>query len=354
MKRYKLFLKGLLSVNILLILFVLMMGIKESNQKVQPVDASQINELESTTYVTPVGKTVGIYINTKGVFVIDTGCIKDCYGNVVSPAKNKLQTGDYILSLNGEEMNTKKQLIEAITTCQGKLLCFEVLREGEICNVEIQPVQTDMDTCKIGIWVRDDLQGLGTMTYVKNNQFTALGHSVNDTDVGSLLDISGGDIYEATIFGIDKGEKGEPGIIEGAISYDTDYILGHIEGNYVYGIYGEMTKKAQEEMESLKSMPVATVGEVEKGRAYLQSYVSGECQQYEVEIEGFHKNDNGDMEMEIKVIDPELLDLTGGIIQGMSGSPLVQNGKMIGAVTHVYVDDPTRGYGIFIENMLEH
>lgn len=360
MNQYKKFLKRLLIVNMLFILTVAGIGYKEEveEKKITEVSNNFYSEkrsnMESTERkVIPVGKTVGIYVNTKGILVIDTGEVTDMSGEKKTPAKNKLMPGDYVVELNGETVTTKKQLIQCITDCGGETLIFEVTRNGKETEVKIEPVETGVDTYKVGIWVRDDLQGLGTITYVEGNDFGALGHSINDTDTGDVLEVSGGEIYEADIFGVEKGTSGNPGVIEGMIAYQTENVVGNIEGNCLYGIYGQVNENFKETL-SEEGISIAYVDEVEKGKAYVQSYVSGKKELYEIEILNTHKNDNGDKEMEILVTDERLLSLTGGIVQGMSGSPIIQDDKLVGAVTHVFVDDPSRGYGIFIENMLEH
>lgn len=364
MQRYKSFLKWLLAANIMFILVVAGLGYREENQNKKIAEVYSALESGNQTdkqskkksnsqsqKVIPVGRTVGIYINTKGILVIDTGEVTDLEGKNVAPAKNKLMPGDYITKLNEVEMKTKKQLIEAITNCDGKTLVFQVIRNEESIDVKVEPVETGTNVYKVGIWVRDDLQGLGTVTYVEDETFGALGHSINDTDTGALLQVSGGEIYDADIFGVEKGTAGSPGEIEGMIAYQTENVVGHIDGNQLYGIYGTITDTFKEEIEQESLVEIASVDEVEKGKAYIQSYVSGKKELYEIEISNIHKNENGDQEMEIIVTDDNLIDLTGGIVQGMSGSPILQNGKLVGAVTHVFVDEPKKGYGIFVETM---
>ena len=364
MQRYKSFLKWLLTANIMFILVVAGLGYRKEyqNKEIAEVyntlqsggkEAEQSKEStnDQSQKVIPVGRTVGIYINTKGILVIDTGEVTDLEGKNVAPAKNKLMPGDYITKLNDVEMKTKKQLIEAITSCDGNPLVFQVIRNEECIDVKVEPVETGTDLYKVGIWVRDDLQGLGTVTYVEEDSFGALGHSINDTDTGELLQVSGGEIYEADIFGVEKGTAGSPGEIEGMIAYQTENVVGHIDANQLYGIYGTITDAFKEEIEQENPVEIASLDEVEKGKAYIQSYISGEKELYEIEIVNIHKNSNGDQEMEIIVTDDNLIALTGGIVQGMSGSPILQNGKLVGAVTHVFVDEPKKGYGIFVETM---
>lgn len=350
MKAYKVFLKCLLSVNIIFILVVAFLGYQKEKQSDVVPTSSEIKVEKAV----PMGNTVGIYINTKGILVIDTGEVTGMNGKNSAPAKNKLMQGDYIVGLNGKAMKTKKQLVESITNCQGKTLVFTVLRNDEEIDVKVEPVQADMNMYKVGIWVKDDLQGLGTITYVADESFGALGHSVTDTDTGEILSVSGGELYEADIFGVEKGVVGTPGEIEGMIAYQTENVVGRIEDNRLYGVFGEVTNEFKQYVDEEEAIVLANKDEVQIGKAQIQSYVSGEKERYDIEITALHKNDNGDPEMEILVTDQDLIDLTGGIIQGMSGSPIIQDGKLVGAVTHVLVDDPTRGYGIFIEEMLEN
>ena len=348
MQRYKKFLKYILAVNIMFVLVVAGLGYENESKKKEIAEVSRQLEAKGkakgknlSKKVIPVGKTVGIYINTEGILVIDTGEVTNLDGNNEAPAKNKLMKGDYITKLNGQEMKTKKQLIQTITECGGDTLVFEVIRKGECIEVKVEPVETDADIYKVGIWVRDDLQGLGTVTYIEDDCFGALGHSINDTDTGAILQVSGGEIYEADIFGVE----------EGMIAYQTENVVGVINGNYLYGIFGTITDAFKEDLSKEKAIPVAAIEEVKEGTAYIQSYVSGKKELYEIEIVNIHKNDNGDQEMEIQVTDKKLIDLTGGIVQGMSGSPIIQNDKLVGAVTHVFVEEPTKGYGIFVETM---
>lgn len=365
MQGYKKFLKGLLAFNIAFIIIAAGMGYRQ--EKGRQDIAEVLNHLNSSntvskqeadkkevTKVIPVGKTVGIYVNTNGILVIDTGEVTDMNGQTHTPAKNKLMPGDYITKLNGEEVRSKKQLISDITECNGDTLVFSVERNGQHADVSVKPVETDMNIYKVGIWVRDDLQGLGTITYVDGTKFGALGHSINDADTGEMLDVSGGQLYEADIFGVEKGKVGNPGVIEGVIAYDTENVVGDIHKNSIYGIFGRITDDFSDCLSTEAAMEIADPDEVKKGSAYIQSYVSGQKEIYDIEIVNIHHNEYGDAEMEICVTDQNLIEQTGGIIQGMSGSPIIQDGKMVGAVTHVFVDDPTRGYGIFVEEMLDN
>lgn len=360
METYKKVLKYILAVNVLFILVVAGLGyknsvekhnIKEVSNEMQTKKAAEQNITDKK--VIPVGKVVGIYVNTDGILVIDTGEVTDMEGKKVTPAKNKLLSGDYIKKLNGNVMKTKKQLIQTITDCNGETLIFEVLRNGETVEVKVAPIETEKDIYKVGIWVRDDLQGLGTITYVDDMKFGALGHSINDADTGGILKVSGGEIYEADILGVEKGVTGNPGEIKGMIEYRTENVAGMIQENRLYGIFGEVTDEFKRDLAGEEAIPIAKADEVTTGTAYIQSYVSGKKELYEVEITDIHKNENGDKEMQLLVTDDKLIELTGGVVQGMSGSPLIKDGKLIGAVTHVFVENPRKGYGMFVETMCD-
>lgn len=357
MKTYRIILKLILLFIILFIMFGAYSGyIEIEKAPVVKITNSSIkkNQKDEIFKVIPMGTIVGVYVNTNGILVIDTGEVIDLNGNKKTPAKHKLLPGDYIIGLNGESIKTKKKLITKITESGGKKLTFQIIRNNKKMNISIHPIETEMNLYKVGIWVRDDLQGLGTVTYVRDNQFTGLGHSINDMDTGKKLKIGYGEIYVANMYGIEKGKKNEPGEIQGFISYKTENVVGNIIGNNNYGIYGHINNKFKNMIVDEKPIPIAEAEEVKLGKAYIQSYVSGIKEQYEIKIINIRKNHFGDLEMEILVKDPKLLRLTGGIVQGMSGSPIIQNDKLVGAVTHVLVKDPKKGYGIFIENMLEH
>ena len=228
-----------------------------------------------------------------------------------------------------------------------------VLRAEEEIELSLQPVWTEEETYKVGIWVRSDAQGIGTLTYVDSQgHFGALGHGINDIDTSTLLSLEKGTLYASTIRSVIKGTKGVPGELAGVIHYRDDAVLGTIEQNTVTGIFG--TLSCSLDCFHLEGpVEVAYKQEVQTGPAVIRSALDGTIREYEIEIEKVYLNSSdANKGMVIRVTDPELLELTGGIVQGMSGSPILQNGKLIGAVTHVFVQDSTSGYGIFIENML--
>lgn len=312
--------------------------------KVTPVDEQEI-------YVS--GSTIGIYMETEGVLVIDTGEIEDQNGEMKEPAKNLVKQGDYIVSFNGEKISTKRELINDIAGLDGEEVTLEVKREGESVPVSVTPVKDTKGDYKLGIWVRDDTQGIGTLTYVdQNGRYGALGHGISDIDTAQLLNIRNGALYKAQILAINKGSKGNPGELAGFIRYDDRNILGSIEINSKNGIYGQFYKGAEDGI-TLKKMPVAYKQDVKTGEASVLCNVDGEVREYQAEIKRIDLNhEDTNKSFVIQITDEKLLEKTGGIVQGLSGSPVLQNGKMVGAITHVFVQDSTSGYGIFIENML--
>ena len=232
---------------------------------------------------------------------------------------------------------------------------LDLERNGESIQVEVDPVQTKEGDYKLGIWVRDNTQGIGTLTFLtEDGTFGALGHGIADVDTGILLEPSGGRLYDTTIVNIHKGETGNPGELSGLIRYRDSYICGTIAENTEAGIFGQANTHLLEKL-GTQTLQAGYKQEIEPGEAFIRSSISGEVKDYRVEIVEVRQNEEDvNKGIILEVTDPELLSLTGGIVQGMSGSPIIQNGKIVGAVTHVFVQDSAKGFGIFLENMLEH
>lgn len=304
--------------------------------------------------VIPGGIPIGIYLETEGVYVVGTGEVEAADGLLYEPAYQVVQSGDYILAVNGRQVQDKDDLITCVQDNQSEMMILKLLRNKEVIQVRLHAVETKEDEYKLGIWVKDDTQGIGTLTYVTEDMnFGALGHGITDADTGELLEASGGSLYDTSILEIVKGERGTPGEISGMITYSDRHIKGDISSNTMAGIFGTVKESLKTELEE-EYVDVAYKQEIQLGRAYIQSAVSGELKDYEIQIQELRLNeDDVNKGMIFQVTDPELLALTGGVIQGMSGSPILQDGKLIGAVTHVFVNDPAKGYGIFIENMLD-
>lgn len=318
-----------------------------------PVKKVKVEVVEREN-VMPCGTPVGIYLKTQGVLIVGTGEVCDVNGNSQSPGGDIVHSGDYILAVNDIPVSEKEEVVEQISKSIDGNVKLTVLRDSDIVDLQAPVVQTGTNEYKAGIWIRDDTQGIGTLTYIREDgKFGALGHGINDIDTSTLLTLEGGTIYDTEIHSIVKGINGMPGEVSGVIDYDGDHILGEITENSEIGIFGNVS--ADSLKNRYESMEVGYKQEIECGRATLLTEISGEPKEYEIQIERIHfNNDDVNKSMVIRVTDPELLETTGGIVRGMSGSPIIQNGRIVGAVTHVFVNDPTRGYGIFIEKMLDH
>lgn len=308
---------------------------------------------QEETWVYPCGIPVGLYLKTEGVMVIASGEVSCMDGNTVSPSDGKVMEGDYITAVNGNEVNSKSQLLYYVQKYGNHALVLDITRNGEETQVKVNPVAAEDGSYRIGVWVRDDTQGIGTMTYIKKDgSFGALGHGISDIDTGKLLASNEGILYQAFVWGIRKGEAGTPGGLCGVINYEDSNIIGEINKNTDKGIYGDADTAIIRQYE-LSPMVVAYKNEVEEGSAYVRCLLDGKIKDYEIEILKVNKTENSNKGLVIEVKDEDLLNLTGGIVQGMSGSPIIQNGKLVGAVTHVFVQDSAKGYGILIEQMLE-
>lgn len=299
------------------------------------------------------GSPVGIYMETKGVLVIDSGEITDREGIRRTPAEHIIQSGDYICEIDGKVLTGKRQLMQLVRENQGEPMELQVIRHQETIKLEMTPVETEDGSYKLGIWVRDNIQEIGTLTYVEpNGTFGALGHGISDADTGERLEISDGDLYRADILSIRKGTAGTPGELRGVINYREENRIGTICGNSQYGIRGQM--EPGKYTESMKKIPTGLKQEIQTGKAEIRCDIGDGIREYQCEILEIDSNARDTNKcFVLRITDDDLLSRTGGIVQGMSGSPVLQNGKLIGAITHVFVNDPTKGYGIFIENMME-
>lgn len=303
----------------------------------------------------PVGEPIGLYVKTDGLLVIGVGEFRGMDGLTYSPAKYILRSGDYIKEINGKPISDKEKFMDIIKKCDGQNITLKIERNDQEMEVCIHPVKNEDKEYKLGIWIRDNAQGIGTMTYIDaDGRFGALGHGVSDVDTSTLMNLEDGTLYQTEIVSIQKGINGDPGELTGRIIYDESKILGDIDYNGQEGIFGQCNEEAEIMMDQ-DPIPIGLKQEIKIGEAQILCSVSGKSEYYGIQITAIHlDNDNINKGIELRVTDSRLLDITGGIVQGMSGSPIIQDGKIIGAVTHVLVNDPTRGYGIFIENMLEH
>ncbi len=318
----------------------------------EEVEVSSLGKKE----VYPLGEIVGIYTKCNGIFVIDTCEIENSLGQQIDVAGNEIKTGDYIMSINGISLNCKEDMVKLVEASEGKDLNLLISRNGTNFQIILRPELGKNGKYMLGIWVKDDLAGVGTITYFTNSgEFAALGHGMGDGETKNLLAMNGGDVYVSNVVGIQKGEKGEPGEVKGLIYYGKVNHIGELYNNTGKGIYGKLdVEDLQSYKLDTKPYKVADKQEILQGPAQIISEVSGSREVYDVEITYVdYLAMDSNKGLHIRVTDPDLLELTGGIIQGMSGSPIIQNGKLIGAVTHVLINDPEQGYGIFLDEMMK-
>lgn len=307
--------------------------------------------------IIPCGNAVGIKIDMKGVMVAALSEVE--IGNKkFHPSRSAgFQLGDIILKIDGEDVDTSQKFSQKIQSCGGNPMDVLVERNGKSINIKLSPVYdyTDMEY-KVGMWVRDSASGIGTLSfcYPDEKMFGALGHGVTDTDTGNMVNIGSGELVISSITDIKPGEKGMPGELIGQFTKDSIKV-GNILVNNKFGIYGKVVNEFFESLDK-EPMPIATKMQVKEGTAYIFSCIDGEnVEQFEINIERVSRNaKDSNKGMVIKIVDEDLLSRTGGIVQGMSGSPIIQEGKVVGAVTHVFVNDPQKGYATFIDTMLDN
>lgn len=301
-------------------------------------------------YVYPGGFQIGMYLHTDGVLVVNTEHIISSGGENMSPWENVIAKGDYIVQVNGQNITEKDELAQAVQGSEGDALNIRLRRSGQIIDTVLQPVKGADEQYKIGLWVKDDAQGIGTVTYLDEaNNFAALGHGISDTNTGNIMEISQGRVYRTHVISIVKGKNGTPGELLGAIEYKQFNQIGRIDSNSPNGIHGTVADSVRQEY-SLNPMRVGYSYQVHEGEAFVRFYYKGAYKDYQIRID---KITNGqEKNITFQVTSDELLELTNGIVQGMSGCPILQDGNVIGAVTHVFIDDSTKGYGIFIDKML--
>ena len=296
----------------------------------------------------PMGNTVGIQMSTDGIIVVGFGTQDKMGGE--SPAEAAgIRTGDIIVSVGGRSTKTAAEFLTAISQLDGSEVEIQVLRSGERRSFNVKPVQSENGSWQLGIWLRDSVSGIGTVTFYdpENGTYGALGHPISDADTGIIMPVGEGVIMFSTVVDVKPGVSGSPGELCGY--FEIDDRIGDISINSESGIFGKLERGQKKE-----SIPVGAAAEIKTGKATILSNVRDTLiEEFEVEITRVYRGEENGRSMMISVTDPRLLHITGGIVQGMSGSPIIQNGKLIGAVTHVLINDPTRGYGIAIEEMLK-
>ena len=302
--------------------------------------------------VIPMGTAVGIKLFSDGVLVVGVSGVETEKGSVSPGRQSGLKAGDIITHINGSEVDTVEQVQKVLERQGDEQLTIQAVRSDKNLQLTAQAVENRQGVRQLGVWLRDSMAGIGTVTYYDPNSgaFGALGHGINDTDTATLMPMETGSIMPASVSDVKKGLPGQPGELRGEFDLKRD--LGVLSANTRQGVFG--CADGLPLPAGAKPVPMGKKDEVKVGKATILSNVRGtQVEEFDVELVCVDKGSTGNKNMLLKVTDPELLELTGGIVQGMSGSPIIQDGKLVGAVTHVLVNDPTRGYGIFIENMLD-
>jgi stage IV sporulation protein B len=321
-----------------------------------PVKKLTIN-VTSAKKLVPGGNSIGVSLYTKGALVVGTSDVTDKNGITHFPAIDAgLLPGDIIEKVNNVTVKDAEHLSRLVNKMKGKAVELECRRDNRVYITRIHPVQDAADSkYRLGLWVRDSTAGVGTLTFVDPDTgfMGALGHAITDVDTGALLSVKDGEISESTIIDVKIGKKGLPGELVGNFTKNRR-VLGTIIKNTTYGIYGKADRKISNPLYK-NSVPVAYQYNIKPGKATILTTIDDKgIQEYDIMILKVNRQSTPNPKgLVIEIIDPDLLEKTGGIVQGMSGSPILQNGKIVGAVTHVFVNDPKKGYGIFIEWMLE-
>ncbi len=299
----------------------------------------------------PGGMAFGVKFFTEGVIVLGTTGVETAHG-VVAPAKDAgIKSGDIIIRAGGKEFDTANELVSIISGSGGKPIAVAYIRNGQECTVTVTPARdSENGSYRIGVLVRDSTAGIGTVTFIdpETLDFGGLGHGIYDNETGTLLPLSRGAVVDVEINDVVKSERNAPGELRGSFG---NMLVGELWDNSEQGVFGRFSKMPET---SYKPIPVASRSELKEGKAIILTTLSnGGIGEYEIEIEHIYSGSGTTKNFLIRVVDERLISQTGGIVQGMSGSPIIQNGKLVGAVTHVLVDDPIHGYGICIENMLK-
>ncbi len=308
------------------------------------------------TYVVPLGDAVGLKLYTSGVLVVGMGEIEGS-GNVkYKPYENSgIEEGDRIVAINNNTVTCTADLINEVNKSKGNSVNVQYIRDEDTIETSIIPAKGSDNKYKLGLWVRDAAAGVGTVSFYEpeTKTFAALGHGIQDIDTGKLLKIAKGDFVTTKIISITKGKKGTPGKIQGSIENST--IIGKVGKNTEFGVFGTLNNTTILNINKNDAIEVASRDEIKEGKATIISTVEeGNKKEYEIEIEKIYRNNNeNNKSMLVKVTDKELLEKTGGIVQGMSGSPIIQNNKLVGVLTHVLVGEPETGYAVFADLMIK-
>lgn len=320
-----------------------------------PYKTVKVNVVQKIQVI-PGGESVGVKLNTDGVLVVGITEITDETGKVHNlAASSGIKIGDTLLEINNIKINNASHVSEIVKESNGEELQLKMKRNEDEFVTTVSPVKSEQDgQYRLGFWVRDKTAGVGTLSFYhpETGKFGALGHAITDVDTGALLSVKNGEIIKSRVVSIEQGKRGKPGEIRG-VFYETTNPIGKIEKNTHLGVYGELFQNI-EEGKNKKPMPIAYQHEIQEESAYILTTLdNNKIEKFSIEIQKINYQTKAEPKsMVIRVTDKRLLEKTGGIVQGMSGSPIIQNDKVVGAVTHVLVNDPTKGYGIFIEWMV--
>ncbi len=321
-----------------------------------PFKTVQVRSIESQKVIAS-GAPIGIKLKTNGIIIINVSGVILKDGTKIIPAETAgLITGDILKKAGGKELDNISDLIDVVKKSGGSPIDVTYRRQDVDYSTTITPVKSEEDEeYRIGIWVRDSSAGIGTLTFIDpvNKIYGALGHGINDIDTGSLLQVGSGSLMESNIQSIKRGIKGSPGELEGDF-LNSPKIVGDIKLNCDFGIFGKINDNINNKKWG-KILEIGPHSTVKVGKASILACINKNVvEEYEIEIQRIARSDlSSTKNMVLRITDKRLLDTTGGIVQGMSGSPIIQDGRLIGAVTHVFINDPMRGYGVFIESMLD-
>lgn len=330
------------------------LGLNLLGQNVKDVTLNVLEDIE----VIPIGNIIGLKLYTNGVLIVGMSEIENINNVIEKPFENlDIKEGDTIIKVNNSEIQDIEALQKEINNSEGKNINLTLLKEdGTISTSNIKPVQVGNKEYKLGLWVKDAATGVGTLTYYEpdTKQFAALGHGITDVDTDKLINIDSGSIVKSKVVSIQKGEEGKPGEIRGSIINQP--VIGKVYKNTEFGIFGEITETSNLQIDYSKKFKVALRDEIEEGDASIYCSLDGkETKEYKIKIEKiFKENNENNKSMLIEVVDEELIQKTGGIIRGLSGAPIIQNNKFVGAVTNVLVNMPTKGYAIFADIMIKN
>lgn len=320
-----------------------------------PVKEINVNVIERTKVI-PCGSLIGVKMYTPGVLVVGMSEIEGIDKKSYRPYEDSgIKEGDMIVEIDSKKITNTNDLIRTVNSCNGKSVEIKFVRDEETKTTNILPVESSSREYKLGLWVKDAAAGVGTLTFYEpsTQSFAALGHGIVDSDTGGIFNIADGELVRSNLLSIRKGEKNNPGEIKGVI--DSNRSIGQIYKNTNYGVFGKVSKVENINLTDLQEYDVALRSEIETGEAdVICELENGKRDTYKIKIEKIYSSNNYDNKsMLIKIEDERLLNKTGGIIQGMSGAPIIQNGKFIGAITNVLVSDPTTGYAIFGDLMIK-